>query len=126
MGEKFKIGLLVDRPSASKYVHEFAEWAQAHSNVCISHLILHAPLTAPEPKSFATRLLQFIKKKFRFITNKGVYAALSKIAFSFVLMLEQKILSRNKRYEDHLSEFDLLPLVPDRVTITPIISKSGF
>lgn len=119
MRAKLRIGLLVDRPSASKYVHDFVEWAQAHSNLCITHLVVHAPAPVPRGTFLATRL-------FRFIAKNGIYAALSRISFSFVLTLERKILKRDKRYEDHLREFDLLPLVPDKIAIAPIVSKSGF
>jgi hypothetical protein len=162
----FRIGLLVDSTSASKYTFDLAKWAAGHENLRITHLIIHAPQqTADNPKSLifllassikslqtgrnrlpitfvsnlvagslkATRIprvLNFLVSLVKSVRKHGIWSGLSdelsRVLFAEMLRKEQRLLSRIDRHKYHLDSFDLSSLVPDLITISPIVSRSGF
>jgi hypothetical protein len=119
---QFRIGLLVDSVNASKYVYEFAEWAQTQNNIlAVTHLVLHPPKHASvgNPNNLLGKLLESLK-------NDGLYRTLSKALFKLIVEAENVLLGKQKRHKNHLDIFDLTQLVPDQIVIDPIVSKSGF
>lgn len=119
---QLRIGLLVDSVNASKYVYDFAKWAQAKRDIlAITHLILHAPnntTSADKGRNLASKIVASLK-------NNGIYRTLSKALYKLIIKIEIIILSRNKRYRAHLDNFNLSELVPEQLVINPIVSKSG-
>jgi hypothetical protein len=121
---RLRIGLLVDSAIASKYVHDFAKWAQVQQDLTVTHLILHVPNhTIDRPRNFVAKLLKSIKQQGLRLTLSKVP---SKALFQLILNIERIVLSRDSRYKNHLDDFDLSTLVKDQIRVRPILSKSGF
>lgn len=152
----FRIGLLVDSTSVSKYTFDLAKWAAGHQTLSITHLIIHARQeTEDDPKSFIfmlansikslqtgrtlgsdllkvtriSRVLNFLVSVLKSARKRGIWSGLftelSRVFHGAVLNTEQRLLSKIDRYKDHRESFDLSSLVPDSITINPIVSRSG-
>jgi len=116
-GAQLRVGLIVDAPLTSKYVHDLAAWAHGRSDICISHLIVQS-----RPVVRAGRLAKLIGLFRRF----GVRRAVRELSFRVLSGLESRVLRRSSLHADHLQSFDLTPCVPNSVKVQPIISPSGF
>lgn len=110
-----KIGLLLDSPHSDQYVYELALWAKSQTNISISHLLLH-----PRPRDSKLGGLATLFPK------QGVYLSLSKLVFRLISSAEKLYLKRSGLHSDHYQVFDLSKLVDEVLTISPIVSKSGF
>ncbi len=115
-----RIALLLDKPAASKYAYDFARWAQDRPDLIITHLILHP---ASARITLWSRVLARLKRDGPF---RGTTDLAASLLFHIIFTVERVLLNRTERYRDHWREFDLCPIVPDQIIITPIISKSGF
>jgi hypothetical protein len=148
----FRIGLLVDSTSVSKYTFDLVKWAEDKQNFRITHLIIHAPQdTAYDPKSHTvlansinslktgrpliasflkltriSRALNFLVSLEKSIRKHGMWLGVSKelsrVLFAAVLKTEERLLRRNERHKDHFDSFDLSSLVPELITINPRVS----
>jgi hypothetical protein len=113
-----KIGLLVDSTNVSKYVYDFVKWAQSRPDIItITHLIVR-PITPPTEQvadssppagdGFSQTCADFF----------------SKIMFRVILRIERVILKRSSLYKNHLDEFDISRLVPNKIVVAPTASHS--
>lgn len=120
--KQFRIGVLLDTTNSSKYVYEFIEWAQSQPNLRVTHLILH-----PTGRQVSTTTFKTLAGRvFRSFSKNGVYGTISKVLFQIIIKVEGTLLRKIALYKNHLTRFDLSSLVTNRITITPIVSKSGF
>ncbi len=110
-----KIGLLVSSTLSNKYEYDLALWARGRANIKISHLIVYARHRDSEWGRVADIFLR-----------QGLYALLSKLLFRLIVSVEKLLLKRNSLHSDHYQIFDLGKLVDEVLTISPIVSKSGF
>ena len=110
-----KVGLLVDSTFSDKYVYELALWAKDQANIRISHLIVHA-----RPQDSKLGGLKNI------LLTQGLHALVSNLVFQLIISVEKLRLKRNSLHKDHYQIFDLSKLVGGVLTISPIVSKSGF
>ena len=110
-----KIGLLVNSTRSSKYEYDLALWARGQANIKISHLIVYARHRDSELGRVADIFL-----------TQGPYALLSKLLFRLIVSVEKLLLKRSNLHSDHYQIFDLGKLVDEVLTISPIVSKSGF
>jgi hypothetical protein len=115
--DKLRIGLIVDSPFASKYAFEIAAWAQARSDLSISHLIIQGGLETQH----AGRL----GKVARLARRHGVRKILRQLSFKAITDFETLLLRRTPFHADHRASFDLRPLVPGALQTAPIVSTSG-
>ena len=115
-----RIGLLVDSVTVSKYVYDFAQWAQSQSNIAVTHLILH-----PRPEIALKHQRGFMPGQIDSAKSKGLLRNLAEAALSLVDRFERAIIKRSKTHSEHVLEFDLSPLVADKIVISPIESKSA-
>ena len=80
---QFRIGLLVDSVQASKYVYDFAKWAQTrHDILAVTHLILH---TSTQPTTPAGKPNNFLAKLFTSLKNNSAYRMLSTALFKLIV-----------------------------------------
>jgi hypothetical protein len=110
-----KVGLLVDSTLCDKYVRELALWAKVQANIRLSHLIVHSRQQESKLDRFKNILLK-----------QGLYTLLSNILFRLIISAENLLLKRSDLHKDHYQTFDLSKLVDGILTISPIISRSGF
>ena len=110
-----KIGLLVSSTLSNKYEYDLALWARGQANIKISHLIVYARHRDSELGRVADIFL-----------TQGLYALLSKLLFRLIVSVEKLLLKRSNLHSDHYQIFDLGKLVDEVLTISPIVSKSGF
>jgi hypothetical protein len=118
---QLRVGLLVDSTNVSKYVYDFAKWAQAQSNIRITHLILHQPTGRR-----SNALNRFVNSTRRLGLCRTIGNILAKVLFVLILKIERVRINKYRRHADHLDEFDLSSFITTTLRITPIISKSGF
>ena len=111
-----KIGLIVDGEKVSRHVLELAQWAKSTGNVCISHLIIQA-----RPAASAKRR-GLLAKAF----GKGPAAHAAVMLWKTKTKLESRSLARMKAYRGHNDSCEVGDLVPGRIRVTPLVSKSGF
>lgn len=110
-----RIGLLLDSTRANKYVHELLAWAKAQPDIEISHLIVH-------PRRDASALGK-LKELAR---TRRLHTLPAKLLFRLVVGLENRLLARDAVHKDHFRSRDLAGMVDDIVTITPLVSPSGY
>src|SRR6266511_886844 len=110
-----KIGVLVNSTRSSKYEYDLALWARGQANIKISHLIVYPRHRDSELGRVADIFL-----------TQGLYALLSKLLFRLIVSVEKLLLKRSSLHSDHYQIFDLGKLVDEVLTISPIVSKSGF
>src|SRR5689334_336811 len=116
-GAPSRVGLIVDSPLASKYVHHLAAWAHRRDDVCISHLIVQGHPTAQ--KSRLAKLIGLVRRL-------GMRQVVRELSFGQLIALESLVLRRSNLHADHLQSFDLTRYVPNSLSVRPIISASGF
>ncbi len=116
MAGPLKIGLLVDSPEASRWVYEFAQWANQQTDIGVSHLFLHGR---------ADSKIGPLGKFFRSTARNGIFHALSQVGFRLLEKFESLLLKQHPLHRDHLRSFDLSKIVKNHVQVTPLISKSG-
>jgi hypothetical protein len=119
-----RIGLLVDSVHSSKYVCDFVKWANSRANlVAITHLVIHARTGEP-------RKLTFFRKLTTTLARRGLVGtwrkALSTFLYNIIVQLEVRLLKWHSRHNDHLDTFDISSFVPNKLIVTPIVSKSGY
>jgi hypothetical protein len=113
-----KIGLLVDRPIASKYVYELAKWAQDQKQLEISHLVIHG-------KQSSWKKLMTLASRYRY------YDILGGLTWNILIRIERFLLKHlggkfgAAVHHDHYEQFDLSEIVKERMIIDPIVSPSG-
>ncbi|MGA2893153.1 MAG: hypothetical protein ABSE22_09805 [Xanthobacteraceae bacterium] len=124
-GRIFKIGLLADGTTSSKYVFELARWIALRDDMQ-AVLILHPANRAIADRPFRGQLTRLFRHGRRFGVLPTLSRLFSKILFRGIVGLERIRLKKNVRHTDHFSSFDLLSVVSKNIAIAPIISKSGF
>lgn len=115
-----KVGLLVDDVYCSKYVLELVRWAQASSDIQITHLIVHANVK-PKVRRFSKWAESLSSHGFLATADRLLARAVIRVS-SFI---ERRLIKRSRHDRDHVDVFDLSTIVP-KLDITPQISKSGF
>ena len=104
---------------ASKYVYDLAEWGQNQENLEVTHLVIQ---DIPSYKSSK------IHKAFVLLKNYGFVNLAQEIGLTIIQQVESKALFHEfgNTYKHHLEEYDLTKCVKNAVSISPVISKSGF
>lgn len=110
-----KVGLLVNGPFSSQYDHDLVSWAKEQADIEISHLIVY-------PRHRGSRLARAMD----ILRMQGLYALLSRLLFQVIVSAEALILKRSRVHGGHYRTYDLRKGVGQTLTITPIVSKSGF
>jgi hypothetical protein len=111
-----KIALIVDGEHVSKHVYDLAQWASASDTIRISHLIIqHRPQSR---KTWMGRLTSRLRK--------GPVHIARALLWKLITRLEARDLAEIKAYEGHQATFNVGNLVPGRIHLTPIVSRSGF
>jgi len=110
-----KIGLLVNGTSSDKHVHELALWGRDQGDIKISHLIIY-------PRGRDSSLGRVVD----IFLREGPYALLSRVFFRLIVAVENLFLKWGGLHGDHYQKFDLSRLVDEKLTIRPIVSRSGF
>ena len=113
---KLKIGLIVDSELVSKYVYELAEWAKTQENLFISHFLLQ--------KSTSARIAA-TKDNIRSGWQKTLSGVMRRRFLALITRFEHSRLRGEIHFKDHLKLADLKEIVPESITITPLISKEG-
>ena len=103
---KFRLGLLLDTPRASKYVVEFVRRSQSHGEMEIPYL-LYLPSEAIVPPA---RLLDISPQ-----TRPRLRSYFSQLFFRLIIGIERLLLLKNQRHYDHLQKFDLFTLLPNAI-----------
>ena len=111
----YRIGLLADGTEVSKWVRDFAAWADAHPDFEIAAVITH-----PAPQASARGLRKFAA----LARDKGLYVALSRAAFALTMAAERALACRSPHFRDHFRTHPIDPRVPV-IETKPIVSKSG-
>src|SRR5271156_6788920 len=115
MCSKLKIGLIVDGELASKYVHELVDWANTTDALCVSHLIIQdRPLAAGR----AGNRYRLLRKNPLMLARDALWRAKTR--------LESARVARVEAFNGYEKTYDVGKLVPAKIRLTPIVSKSGF
>ena len=114
---KLKVGLIVDSEFVSKYVSELAEWGQTQNDLLISHLLIQKT-EHPRPGKIGNGILSSEKK--------GFLNLIRLILFALITKVENFRMRGDKHYKNHLKLFNLKKIVAESITVTPLISKTGF
>jgi hypothetical protein len=109
-----KIGLIVDGERAGKHVCELAQWASTTGVLHISHLIIQ---DQPAIKR-GSRIVRLVRKSPVQHANSVLWKLKSR--------LESPRVERVPSYRSAQAAHDLCELVPGKIRVTPIVSKSGF
>jgi hypothetical protein len=115
-----KVGLLLDDVQSSKYVLDLVNWSKSTADVEITHLIVHAD-KSPKVVRFAKWTDALFKDGCVAMADRLLAGLFTRAAF----FVERRLLGRSERDKDHLETFDLEPMVPNKIEITPLICKSG-
>ena len=116
MGGRLKVGLIVDSERVSRHVYELAQWASQTDAVCISHLIVQPlPATTAPRASVVTRVFR-----------KSPAAHATVALWKAKARLESRVIGRMPAYRGQQGSRDMGNLVPGRIRITPLVSRSGF
>jgi hypothetical protein len=115
MGVRLKVGLIVDDERLSPHVFELAQWASSTDSLCISHLIIQ---TRPS----LTQRRSLLRKVF----SKSPAAHATVMLWKAKTRLESRAGARVPAYRGHQKMRDAGAVVPGRIRITPLVSKSGF
>ena len=110
-----KIGLMLDRVYADKYVHELALWGKSQTNINISHLILHPR----NGDSLPARLRDLI-------VRRRLHLLPAKLIFRAIVWVEKMLLRRIDSHKDHHRFFDLTKIIHQAIEIRPVVSRSGY
>ncbi len=116
-----RIGVLVDSPFVSKYVHDIVTWANAHEAIDLDCLIVpgrddSAGSTHDEGVLSAVRR-QLVAGQWR--------AVVARIAFRALTSVESLLLRRSPRYALHGARFDIRGLASHTIETRPLLSPSG-
>jgi hypothetical protein len=123
---RLRIGLLLDKATASKYVYDFANWTQNRRDLIVAHLILHPVSRSGRHPTLLGWLLNTLTRVKGVDLFRAIAYLASRMVFRIILKIERFLLSRAERYRDHLDEFDLSKIIPSQIVISPIVSTSGF
>ena len=110
-----RIGLLVNGSFSSKYDRDLVSWAKEQPDIEISHLVVY-------PRHGGSRFARAVD----IFRTQGLYALLSRLLFQLIVAVETLLLKRSKVHGDHYRTCDLSKWVGQALTISPIVSKSGF
>jgi len=112
---ELKIGLIADDIFVSKYHFQLVENAKKIDSVAITHLITQK--TNRVEKSILSRAFKLL---FKF----KISILLQRTLFLLIRIVENFLLRRGQ-YFDHFRKISLEELVPNIVSVEPLISKSG-
>ena len=115
MVSKLKVGLIVDGERVSRQVFELAQWAHSTDTVNVSHLIVQTRASCARRRGLLNRLF-----------GKSPAAHATVMLWKTKNKLEARGVARNKQLHRHPEACDIGTVVPDRIRVTPLVSKSGF
>jgi len=98
---KFRIGLLLNGTSISKYVFDFIKWILADDHLELKSIIIRSPSSATVGFPDACQ----DDCDYRPTPVAG-------FLFTLIVMFERLLLLKNRDHHDHMQKFDLLLLVP--------------
>jgi hypothetical protein len=113
-----RIGLLVDRTDVSKYVRGLVHWAQSRDDLSVSHMIILA-------RTPATRTFDVLTAGRALFDRRRLRARIARELHGALLRYEAKRLQNLPQHADHLHQYDIAPLVPNHITLRPVVSPSG-
>ena len=121
-----RIGLLVNSNVVPKYDAEFIDWAATQDDIEVTHLIAHAP-QRPNSESNDTQRKSLFTRVRSLLERKGLKATAASLVWHYIYDSEKKLLAKNDPLlRDHLETADVSDRVPGHLSITPIVSPSGF
>ena len=121
-----RIGLLVNSNVVPKYDAEFIDWAATQDDIEVTHLIAHAP-QRPNSESNDTQRKSLFTRVRSLLKRKGLKATAASLVWHYIYDSEKKLLAKNDPLlRDHLETADVSDRVPGHLSITPIVSPSGF
>jgi hypothetical protein len=98
---RFRLGLLVERTSVSKYVYEFIKWALANENLELTTVFIRSS----ENGVVSFPLPDYWHEDFRTSSEAS-------LSLKFAVALERLLLLKNRDHHRHLDRFDLAATVP--------------
>jgi hypothetical protein len=107
--KRLKVALLIESEVASVYMYEFAQWAQNHDHLLVSHLICH--LQKPRLKWCARPLECFRPNILMRFLKRGLLTLITK--------LENRRLKRSSAFKNHCQLYNLTNLVPAVIFLAP-------
>ena len=120
-----RIGLLVNSATVAKYDAEFIAWTETQPDIEVTHLILHAPKS--EASTNTSHRGSLFNRAKGLLAKQGLGATLAGIAWQYIEWSERRILAKNDELlRDHLDTVDVSERVPHQLSITPMVSPSGF
>jgi hypothetical protein len=117
----FRLGLLVDSMTATKYVHEFAQWASSHREIefttcAILHAKGHTPLDG-------NGLLRWVATLIR---KRRINDILSVALWKAIVAVESLLLRKHSRHRNHFDRYDLSPFVHEVIEVHPNVLPPDF
>ena len=120
-----RIGLLVNSATVAKYDAEFIAWTETQPDIEVTHLILHAPKS--EASTNTSHRGSLFNRAKVLLAKQGLGATLAGIVWQYIEWSERRILAKNDELlRDHLDTVDVSERVPHQLSITPMVSPSGF
>ncbi|HZO11480.1 MAG TPA: hypothetical protein VFB48_05130, partial [Nitrososphaeraceae archaeon] len=116
MHNKLRIALLVDSNMDSKYVYDLAEWGQGQNDLEVTHLLIQ---NLPSNNSKIPKVILLLKKR-------GFIYTLRAVGLGLIEKAETLGIRRFEAFKNHMKKYDLSDSVKNIVSISPIVSKSGF
>ncbi|HUL18306.1 MAG TPA: hypothetical protein VLV29_03475, partial [Steroidobacteraceae bacterium] len=116
MSSKLKIGLIVDGEHVSNHIYELAEWANTTACLNVSHLIIQQRPPRPDARDSVLSSL----------SREGPRRAATIALWKLKNKLESNSLARSGIVGMRGRTYDVGKVVPAKIRVTPIVSKSGF
>lgn len=110
-----KIGLIVDSERLTKDVHELVQWASSTRSIRISHLIVQQ---RDPPARRPPRWVRIIRKSPAELTSLLLWRVKDRF--------EKRQVEALEAYRGSSAAFEAGAAVPGRLTVKPLVSKSGF
>ena len=114
---RLKIGLLVDAPKASYFVHDLAKWGQRQESVSITHCIIvqHPPLAERRSK---------LKKLFAALYEGRFIQLLADFTWAQLTRFEKNAIAKSE-YRHLLERTSLNKVVGKKIELVPNVSSGG-
>lgn len=113
----YRIALLVDSLTVSKYVKELVDWAESQANLEVCGLVIHST-----PQNARKGFSKFIAIS----REQGFYTAVSRAVFAGVVRIESLLSMRSDFLRKSLSKHNIGDRVSVHVVTSPEVSASDF
>ena len=110
-----RIGLIVDDVNTSKYIYNFANWANSQQHTLKVYLLLHNSIDLSDSGEKAKSLTSMDHR----------CSAISKAFFRVITKIETRLLSKDEQYKSHLDTFDLSSFQLQQISLEQILPGPG-